>query len=132
MKIPKKQWKSMNSLFPWCCMLFYCLSSGLPWTPRWFPLFFFTFYRIFVEFPWNFIDFHGISLIFIENSTTNQWKTMKMTKKTMEIDENNKKSMKINKIRYFHGVVCHSTGFPVTSRGPRVGSISFSLCFIAF
>ena len=52
--------------------------------------------------------------------------------KSMKISENSEKSMITIKIRYFHGVVCHSTGFPVTSRGPRVGSRSFSLRLIDF
>ena len=37
--------------------------------------------------------------------------------------------MKIKEIRYFHSVVCYSIGFPVASRGPRVGSCSFSFTF---
>ena len=40
--------------------------------------------------------------------------------------------MKNMKIRYFHGIVCYSIGFPVASRGPRVGSATFSLRFIDF
>ena len=43
-----------------------------------------------------------------------------------------RKTLIFNDFEYSHGVVCYSTGFPVTSRGPRVSYRSFSLCFIDF